>query len=49
MNCLVDYEDSEDWEDIGIITRVPKPGGVLFPKIKKQKSTKQLQQRVGYL
>ena len=35
MNCLIDYEDSEEWEDIEIIAGVPTPEGVKCPKTEK--------------
>ena len=37
MNVPVDYKESEDWEDIGMIAGVPNPGGVLSSTTEKRK------------
>ena len=47
INCLIDYEDSGDWKDIGMISVVTKPGGVPCPKTEK-KSANLLQQKLCF-
>ena len=35
MNCPVDYEDSENWEDIDMLAGVPNPDSFPYPKTEK--------------
>ena len=46
INCMVDYEDIEDWEDIGMISGVSNPGCAPSSTTVNQRQAKTLRQKI---